>query len=66
MEELLEIYGGELPDEITELYEKVLSVYHKKANGPLDLQISCLIAVLATVLVPPQTRPTKKTEKASV
>ena len=66
MEELLEIYGGELPDEIAELYERVLNIYHKKANGQLDLQISCLIAALAPTLVPPPTKPTKKTERAVV
>ena len=66
MEELLEIYGGELPSEIEELYENVLTLYHKKANGPLELQISCLIAILAPILIPPSTKPTKKTEKASV
>jgi len=66
MEELLEIYGGELPDEIAELYENVLNIYHKKANGQLDLQISCLIAALAPILAPPPIKPTKKTEKASV
>ncbi len=66
MEELLEIYGGELPSEIAELYESVLRIYHKKANGQLDLQISCLIAAIAPILVPPPAKPTKKTEKASV
>ena len=66
MEELLEIYGGELPSEIEELYENVLTLYHKKANGPLDLQISCLIAVLAPLLAPSSTKTTKKTGKAAV
>jgi len=65
MEELLEIYGGELPEEVADLYDEVLNLYHKKANGSLDLQISCLVAVLATRLMPP-TKPTKKTEKAAV
>lgn len=66
MEELLEIYGGELPDEIATLYERVLGIYHKKANGQLDLQMSCLIAALAPILAPPPTKPTKKTEKVAV
>jgi len=65
MEELLEIYGGEVPEEIADLYDEVLNLYHKKANGPLDLQTSCLVAVLATRLMP-STKPTKKTEKAAV
>ena len=65
MEELLEIYGGELPEEVADLYDEVLNLYHKKANGSLDLQIGCLVAVLATRLMPP-TKPTKKTEKAAV
>ena len=64
MEELLEIYGGELPEDVTDLYNEVLNLFHKKANGPLDLQISCLVAVLATRLTP-STKPTKKTEKAT-
>ena len=68
MEELLEIYGGELPEEVADLYDEVLNLYHKKANGPLDLQGSCLIAVLAMRLMPPTkpTKLTKKTERAVV
>jgi len=64
MEELLEIYGGEVPEEVVDLHDEVLNLYHKKANGPLTLQVNCLVAVLATRLVPP-TKPTKKTEKVT-
>ena len=63
-EELLEIFGGELPENIEELYDEVLAVYHKKANGQLDLQIGCLIAVLADK-VGQHTKPAKKIEKAT-
>ena len=66
MEDLTEIYGGEVPEHIVDLYEKVLNIYHKKANGPLTLQIACLVAVLADEYVPaPPTKATKKTEKVT-
>lgn len=65
MEELAEIYGGEVPEEVAELHDEVRTLYHKKANGPLDLQINCLIAVVAKRLVPPPAKPAKKTEKVS-
>ena len=64
MEELAEIYGGEVPEEVVDLHDEVRSFYHKKANGPLDLQVSCLVAVLAAKMTPP-VKPTKKTEKAT-
>jgi len=66
MEDLLEIYGGEVPEHIVEFYEKVLTIYHKKANGPLTLQIACLVAVLANeYVIAPSTKATKKTEKVT-
>jgi len=68
MEELAEIYGGEIPENIVELYDKVLTLYHKKANGQLDLQLACLVAVLADELTPPvkPIKTVKKTERAVV
>ena len=68
MEELAEIYGGEVPEEGVDLHDEVRSFYHKKANGPLDLQINCLIAVVAGTLLPPpaKPKPTKKSERAVV
>jgi len=68
MEELLEIYSGEVPENIAELYDKVLNLFHKKANGQLDLQVACLVAVLADELTPPTkpAKPVKKTERAVV
>lgn len=65
MDDLLEIYGGEVPEDVAELHGEVTALYHKKANGPLDLQVSCLVAVLATKLVPPPAKSTKKTEKVT-
>lgn len=65
MEELAEIYGGEVPEQVAELHDEVRAFYHKRANGPLDLQVSCLIAVLAEKLVPAPTKPARKTEKVS-
>ncbi len=65
MDDLLEIFGGEVPEKIADLHNEVRSMYHKKANGPLALQMSCLIAVLADKL-PAPTKPTKKAEKATV
>ena len=65
MDDLLEIYGGEVPEDVAELHSEVTEFFHKKANGPLDLQVSCLVSVLATKLLPPPTKPTKKTEKVT-
>ena len=66
MEDLIEIYGGEVPEHIADLYEKVLTIYHKKANGPLTLQIACLVAVLADDHVSASpAKTTKKTEKVT-
>ena len=65
MDDLLESFGGEVPEEVAELHDKVRSLYHKKANGPLSLQLCCLIAVLAENS-PSPTKPTKKAEKATV
>ena len=66
MEELAEIYGGEVPEEVAELHDEVRTLYHKKANGPLSLQIACLVAALADEHAPaPSTKATKKTEKAT-
>ena len=66
MDDLIEIYGGDVPENIVDLYEKVLNIYHKKANGPLSLQIACLVAALADERAPaPSTKATKKTEKAT-
>ena len=64
MDDLLEIYGGEVPEDVADLHGEVTALYHKKANGPLDLQVSCLVAVLAAKVSPP-IKPTKKTEKAT-
>ena len=65
MEELAEIYGGEVPEEVAELHDEVRAFYHKKANGPLDLQINCLIAVIAKRLASPPAKPAKKPEKVN-
>ena len=65
MEELAEIYGGEVPEQEAVLHDEVRAFYHKRPNGPLDLQGSCLIAVLAEKLVPAPTKPARKTEKVS-
>ena len=66
MDDLTEIYGGEVPENVVALYDKVLNIYHKKANGPLTLQVACLVAVLADEYVPaPPTKTTKKTEKVT-
>ena len=64
MEELLEIYGGEVPEHIVELYDKVLNLFHKKASGPLSLQVSCLVAILADKSATP-VKSVKKTEKVT-
>jgi len=64
MDELLEIFGGEVPEHIIDLHDKVLNLFHKKTNGPLSLEVACLIAVLADEFLSP-TKPTKKTEKVT-
>ncbi len=45
-EDLRIVLGAEIPQELDDILDKVVRLYHKRTNGPIGFDTVCLLATL--------------------
>ena len=45
-EDLRIVLGSEIPQELDDILDKVVRLYHKRTNGPIGFDTVCLLATL--------------------
>ena len=45
-EDLRAALGTDIPEELNEILDRVVRLYHKRTNGPIGFDTACLLATL--------------------